>query len=131
LCDADLSRGHLFLFTRAGLTLVASNTNCQQPREFSAFTKTYLESQLRVVDLDQSSEECDVTLDTDTQPGEWQDVDGTRYGAVVLRAKLAGELRIAGVAMLTGLNDVQRSGLHSLSTVLATKLIESGDFLAA
>jgi hypothetical protein len=131
LCDADLSRGHLFLFTRGGLTLVASNTPCQQLREFTAFTKTYLESQRKAVDLSQSSAECDVTLDTDTEPGEWQDVDGTRYGAVVLRAKLHGDLHIAGVAMLTGLDGTQRSALHSLTTALATKLVESGDFLAA
>jgi eukaryotic-like serine/threonine-protein kinase len=131
LCDAELSRGHLFLFTRAGLTLVASNTSCQQLREFSAFTKSYLESQRRAADLDDSSDECDMTLDTDSQPGEWRDVDGTRYGAVVLRAKLDGELQIVGVAMLSGLNDAQRSALHSLTTALATKLLESGDFLAA
>jgi hypothetical protein len=131
LCDAEMNRGHLFLFTRAGLSLVASNTPCPQLRELTAFTKTYLESERKSVDVNRSAADFDVTIDTDTEPGEWQDADGTRYGALVLRAKLDGKLHVAGVAMLTGLNHAQRTALLSLSIALATKLVESRDFLAA
>jgi hypothetical protein len=131
LCDAEMNRGHLFLFTRAGFNLVASNTPCQQLRELAGFTKTYLESERKSVDVNRSLADFDVTIDTDSQPGEWQDAEGTRYGALVLRAKLDGKLHVAGVAMLTGLNQLQRNALLSLSIALATKLVESRDFFTA
>jgi hypothetical protein len=131
LCDAEMNRGHLFLCTRTGLMLAASNTPCQQLNELATFTNSFLESQRAISEHTVTSLDAGVTLDTDTAPGEWEDGEGTRYVAVVLRAKLADGLQIAGIAMLTGLTHAQRAALFPLTTALATKLVESGDFMPA
>jgi hypothetical protein len=132
LCNGKvLNRGHLFLFTRDALTLAASNTPCQQPRELTLFARNYLESELEEADLTQTSADLDVTLDTDERPGAWQDLDGTQYVSLILRAEVERGSRIVGIAMLTGLDEAERVALLPLSTALAKKLFESGDFSAA
>jgi hypothetical protein len=132
LCNGQaLNRGHLFLFTRDGLKLTASNVPCHQPRELTVFARNYVESELQAVDLTQTSADLDVTVDTDTRPGDWRDLDGTQYSSLVLRAVIDGHARVIGVAVLTGIDDAERMALVPLASALAKKLVESGDFLAA
>lgn len=131
LCTGKvLNRGHLFLFGREGLSLAASNIQCQQLRELTQFARNYLENEVNMSDVTQASADLDVTMDDSSQPSSWQDLDGTQYFSIVLRAGVDIESQIVGMAMLTGLDDVERAALVPLATALAKKLIESGDFQA-
>ncbi|HEX4354703.1 MAG TPA: protein kinase [Polyangiales bacterium] len=132
LCNGKvLNRGHLFLVTRDGLTLVASNTPCEQSRELTLFARSYLQTEIEAVDLTQTSGDFDITLDTDARPGTWQDQAGTPYVALFMRADVEGRSRVVGIAMLTGLEDADRLALLPLSAALSKKLVESGDCSAA
>jgi hypothetical protein len=132
LCNGKvLNRGHLFLLGREGLSLVASSIQCRQPHELAQFARSYIETEMNATDLTQTSLDMDLTMDDSSQPGSWEDADGTQYCSIVLRAGVDIDSRIVGIAMLTALDAAERAALIPLATALAKSLVESGDFRAA
>jgi tetratricopeptide (TPR) repeat protein len=132
LCNGKvLNRGHLFLFGREGLSLVASSIQCRKPHELTQFARSYIETERSPSDLTQTSLDMDLTMEDSSQPGSWEDADGTQYCSIVLRDGVDIESRIVGIAMLTAIDAAERAALIPLATALAKSLVESGDFRAA
>jgi hypothetical protein len=73
--------------------------------------------------------ELTVALETNAAAGRWVDEDGTRYIAVLLRAQVASEWRVVGIAMLSEDDPELAQSLQPFAAALASNLIASGDFV--
>ncbi|HVW25003.1 MAG TPA: protein kinase [Polyangiaceae bacterium] len=125
LCSGDPpTRGHLLLSTPNGLVLAASNTACDSVTELTSFAAQCIERERADDDMET------VALHAEpfgTMTGEWRDLDGTSYEAVLLGVVISTTFCIAGIALLVrGPNAAARTG-SALAEAIARALIEAGD----
>jgi hypothetical protein len=130
LCGGEPpTRGHLLLATPNGLTLAASNTTCESVMELTSFARQCIERERH--DGDDNVETGALHSEPlGTMTGEWQDLDGTSYEAVLLGAVISGTFSIAGIAVIVrGPNVAARPG-SALAESIARALIQAGDAVA-
>ncbi|HVW30134.1 MAG TPA: protein kinase [Polyangiaceae bacterium] len=126
LCDGDTpTSGHLFLYTKDGLTLAASNASCDSVTELTRFAKDCVESESRADTMETGAM---TSVPLGTMSGEWRDVGGTCYDTVLLGALMSGTFCIAGVALLVRRGDIATSG--ALAQTVARALITVGDAIS-
>ncbi|MEY4582591.1 MAG: hypothetical protein RL701_7294, partial [Pseudomonadota bacterium] len=128
LCDGEPpSRGHLFLITQTGLTLVASNASQAHIAQLSQFAnKRFV---LETAETKTMTAIAPSPTDFQTYGSPWQDRDGTRYLATLLAAPFSDGSRVAGIAMLTDDGSPRPKGFAKLVVTVTHALLEAGDAL--
>jgi hypothetical protein len=125
LCGGDPpTRGHLLLSTPSGLAIAASNTECDSVAELTSFARQCIERERADSDLET------VALHSEppgTVTGEWRDLDGTSYEAVVLGVVISSKFCIAGIALLVRAPSVAGRTGSAVAESIARALIEVGD----
>ncbi len=125
LCDGEPpTRGHLLLYTSAGLSVVASNTACDSVTELVSFAKDCLERESRADTMETGAL---LTVPLGTMSADWHDARGTAYDVVLLGATISGTFCIGGVALLMKIGGQSTRIQSSLAEMLARALINSGD----
>jgi hypothetical protein len=127
LCDGEPpTRGHLFLFKEAGLTLAASNVASDVAPDLVAFARSYIDSEM-IMEGDETAAFATNALQDAVPTHHWHDTSGSRYAAVLLATPVGDCFEFAGVAVLgdEAGNSLLRAG--PLAEAVARVLIESGD----
>jgi len=71
-------------------------------------------------------------LKTEAAEGLWEDSDGKSYRAILLNTKMDDDVLIAGVAMLTHIDDqLNIASVVQIASALAKILIKYGDVKGA
>jgi hypothetical protein len=127
LCDDEPPRrGHLFLFTRRGLTFVASNTGGNPVPDVVAVAERCAEHE-----IDQAGATLvgggDTRLDSMPAPATFRDASGVLHRAITLGLVSDGTYHVAGVAVVTDPGTASSFPAERLASTIARRLVVSGD----